>query len=153
MSTVLDRIKVEVFNSDSTIIGRVDPLRAYSLIRRRAAREIEPFDPPVLLRSPAAAVEIPRSLVLVRWVYVPVRRADQGPNRSDILRRDGHMCQYCLGPADTIDHVLPKAHGGGDTWYNLAAACKPCNGWKGDRLPEKAGMALIREPYIPLGRR
>ncbi len=47
--------------------------------------------------------------------------------RKAILDRDGWMCAYCGGPADTVDHVIPRAEGGGDESGNLVAACKPCN--------------------------
>ncbi|MEZ4453945.1 MAG: HNH endonuclease [Nannocystaceae bacterium] len=34
----------------------------------------------------------------------------------------------------TIEHIVPKAHGGGDTLDNLAIACARCNVGKGHRL-------------------
>ena len=57
------------------------------------------------------------------------------------LRRDRNMCAYCGGYADTVDHVLPRCRGGGDSWFNLVAACRYCNGLKGDRTPQEAGMS------------
>jgi 5-methylcytosine-specific restriction endonuclease McrA len=41
---------------------------------------------------------------------------------------DGEM----LGTA-TIEHIVPRAHGGGDTPENLALACARCNSLKGVR--------------------
>lgn len=49
----------------------------------------------------------------------------------------------------TIDHVLPRAQGGGNDPMNMVVACKPCNGRKADRTPEQAGMKMLypaREP-------
>lgn len=34
----------------------------------------------------------------------------------------------------TIEHIVPRAHGGGDALDNLALACSRCNGAKGRRL-------------------
>lgn len=50
-----------------------------------------------------------------------------------VLDRDGHVCRYCGGSADTVDHVVPKARGGSDDESNLVAACRPCNSAKRDR--------------------
>jgi 5-methylcytosine-specific restriction endonuclease McrA len=70
--------------------------------------------------------------------------------RRNVLRRDGHRCQYCGGHERlTLDHVLPKSRGGLDTWDNLVAACVPCNNKKGNRTPEEAQMALRRRPFRP----
>ena len=54
-----------------------------------------------------------------------------------ILRRDNWECQirgpHCLGTANSVDHIHPKAWGGRATPDNLRAACKPCNQRKGAR--------------------
>jgi hypothetical protein len=54
--------------------------------------------------------------------------------RKEILDRDDHICQYCGGKADSVDHVFPKIQGGLTVEANLVAACKPCNSRKGGRL-------------------
>lgn len=43
-------------------------------------------------------------------------------------------CVYCGGRAEEVDHVIPLARGGWEHPSNLAPACQPCNGSKGDRL-------------------
>jgi 5-methylcytosine-specific restriction endonuclease McrA len=48
-----------------------------------------------------------------------------------------------------VDHVLPRSRGGRDTWENVVAACATCNGRKGSRTPEEAGLALRRKPRRP----
>lgn len=50
-----------------------------------------------------------------------------------VLRRDRGTCAYCGGPATTVDHIVPKAHGGDDSLVNLIAACRSCNSSKGAR--------------------
>jgi len=72
-------------------------------------------------------------------------------NRKNILKRDGYKCAYC-GRSDlplTIDHVIPRSHGGKDTWENLVAACYRCNNKKGNRTPAEAEMPLLIKPYTP----
>ena len=54
--------------------------------------------------------------------------------RQRILRRDGHICQYCGQEADTVDHVIPRRLGGLDSDDNLVASCKRCNLSKGGRF-------------------
>lgn len=62
--------------------------------------------------------------------------------RFRILERDGFRCHYCGTPAKesplVVDHVVPLALGGEDHPRNMAAACRPCNGGKSDRLLEIA---------------
>jgi 5-methylcytosine-specific restriction endonuclease McrA len=70
--------------------------------------------------------------------------------RRNVLRRDGHRCQYC-GSRDrlTLDHVLPKSRGGPDSWDNLVAACVPCNNKKGNHLRDFLGtLDDAWKPYL-----
>ena len=63
--------------------------------------------------------------------------------------RDRHRCAYCGRRATTVDHVLPRSHGGRDTWLNTVAACAADNHSKADRTPEQAGMRLLVRPFEP----
>lgn len=63
--------------------------------------------------------------------------------------RDQHRCAYCGKRATTVDHVLPRAQGGGDTWLNTVASCAEDNHRKAARTPEEAGMPLLRKPFVP----
>lgn len=66
------------------------------------------------------------------------------PRHAHIYERDGRACRYCGAKEDLeIDHVIPRAQGGRDTEDNLVVACAACNGRKGNRTPEQAGMALL----------
>lgn len=101
-----------------------------------------------VLHSPQAKFPWPTVVRLKRYIRVPYRRVLL--TRRNVLRRDGHRCQYC-GAAErlTLDHVLPRSRGGKDAWDNLVAACTPCNNKKGNRTPEEAGMPLRRRPFRP----
>lgn len=56
--------------------------------------------------------------------------------RALILARDGHRCLYCGKSAAHVDHTHPRAHGGGDEWWNLVAACSYCNLGKHARVED-----------------
>ena len=54
--------------------------------------------------------------------------------RDQILLAWNHECAYCgdpLGRSPTLDHVIPKAHGGLTVRSNLVACCFACNISKG----------------------
>lgn len=56
----------------------------------------------------------------------------RNPGRRSAARRfaatyRSDPCAYCNGPAGEVDHIVPLARGGEDTWENLTAACLPCN--------------------------
>jgi 5-methylcytosine-specific restriction endonuclease McrA len=91
----------------------------------------------------------PSIIRLSFFVSVPYKRVVL--TRKNILRRDNYKCAYC-GRSDlplTIDHILPKAKGGSDSWENLICACTLCNNKKGDRTPVEARMELLYRPFRP----
>lgn len=51
--------------------------------------------------------------------------------RQAIFDAWDHKCAYCGEYADTLDHVIPKMHGGLTIHKNLVACCRCCNGSKG----------------------
>ncbi|MGK2947157.1 MAG: HNH endonuclease [Acidimicrobiales bacterium] len=105
-------------------------------------------DTGVALRSEHLTVAVPSVIRLRQFVKVPFRR--RAPlNRRGIFARDGHRCQYCGAPAESIDHVHPRSKGGEHTWENVVAACRPCNVRKRDRLLPDTAMALRRPPTAP----
>jgi 5-methylcytosine-specific restriction endonuclease McrA len=101
------------------------------------------------LRSPNREVAAPSIVRLGLYVKRPQKRVVL--TRRNIVKRDGHRCQYCgqSRTAMTVDHVIPKNRGGDDSWENLVCACVRCNNRKGDRTPEEAGLSLRRRPRRP----
>jgi 5-methylcytosine-specific restriction protein A len=58
--------------------------------------------------------------------------------RAAVLIRDKGICHLCgRGGARTVDHLVPRAHGGGDEPANLAAAHGTCNTARGARVAEQ----------------
>lgn len=101
------------------------------------------------LHSVSMSMPFPSVVRLSIFVRVPYKKIIL--SRKNILRRDNHRCQYC-GRGDvplTVDHIIPKARGGEDTWENLVTACVSCNNKKGDRTPEDAMMPLLRKIMRP----
>lgn len=86
----------------------------------------------------------------------PIRRNYFNANfsRTALVKRDKSMCQYCAKKLSaalvTIDHVLPRAQGGGTSFINCVVACQACNNKKADRTPEQAGMVLMKKPTHPV---
>ncbi len=148
MAILMPDLTVEVYNADYRVLSRIPWQEAIRLILRGAVYVIDLHSPAVHIHSPSLVIELPLSVALREYVHIP-HKADNRVTRDGVLRRDRHSCTYCGERADTVDHVLPRCSGGGDTWFNLVAVCQPCNGLKGDRTPQEAGMKMIREPFEP----
>lgn len=100
------------------------------------------------MHSERLTVQVPSVIRLRYFVRVPfARRA--ALNRRAVFARDGSRCQYCTGPAESIDHVVPRSRGGEHVWENVVAACRPCNARKRDRLLTETTMVLRRHPAVP----
>src|SRR6185369_3150320 len=103
-----------------------------------------------ILHSVHQSLPLPSVVRLNRYVRVPYR-SHVGLSRRAIFARDGGRCAYCAGPAETIDHVMPRSRGGIHAWDNVVAACARCNHKKGDRTPAELGWRLHAAPAQPKG--
>lgn len=103
------------------------------------------------VRTPSAQIAVPRIIRLLG--YSKLHEEQVKLNRKNLFARDRNRCQYCGHLFSTselsIDHVVPRSQGGGDTWTNLVCSCVRCNARKGGRTPEQARMPLIRKPAKP----
>lgn len=54
-------------------------------------------------------------------------------SRRAVKRLYGRLCSYCSQPAFTVDHVMPKKHGGTNSVNNLVPCCIQCNRAKGSK--------------------
>lgn len=101
------------------------------------------------VHSISLVIPVPSVVRLGFYVTVPQKRILL--TRKNVIKRDGHRCQYCgesKGPM-TVDHVIPKIYGGRDIWENLVCACLRCNNIKGDRTPDQTKFTLLRQPRRP----
>jgi 5-methylcytosine-specific restriction endonuclease McrA len=138
--------RVLVLNASYEPLSVVTTRRAVVLVLHQKASVVVGKDEFWL--SESASVEVPSVVRLNRYVKVPYRRAAPVTRRA-VFGRDGHRCQYCGGPAESLDHIMPRSKGGNHTWDNVVACCRPCNIRKGDRLPADAGLRLDSKPGPP----
>ena len=138
-----------VLNAGYEPLGVVSFKRAIILVLNQKATVLS-GDSNFQVHSAKEAVELPRVILLSRYVRVPHTR--QVPlSRRGVLRRDSNRCAYCNRSANTIDHVQPKSRGGQDTWENLVACCLKCNNAKGDKTLQELGWELSFTPRMPSG--
>lgn len=137
---------VLVLNASFEPLSVVSARRAACLVLADKAEIIERDH--LEFRSPSVALPMP-IVVRLRYMVRAPRRRRAVLSRRAVFARDDHQCQYCGGPADSIDHVVPRSRGGGQAWDNLVAACRPCNLAKRDRTPDEAGMRLRRPCAAP----
>lgn len=137
--------EVLVLNADLGPLTRVTVRHAVRMLCRQVA-EIHEAQPDRVI----GVWPMPTVVRLVRYV-VTRWRFSNGPrwSRPGVLARDGHRCGYCAGSATTVDHILPRSRGGGNTWTNTVAACGPCNQRKADSTPREARMTLRVTPQAP----
>ncbi len=138
---------------------RVIPIqRAVGLLMRGAAEGVDGIA--ARLNTPSTVFEVPAVIRLRYYVNVPRRGAVW--SRRRVMLRDSYACIYCGAQAGelhhgrtlvrtdfTVDHLIPRSRGGGNSWGNTACACRWCNHRKADRTPHEAGMRMRWEPKTP----
>ena len=135
-----------VLNATFEPLGVVSTRRALLLVLGTKAELVHATSR--VFRSERVALPEPSVVRLARYVRVPHDRT-VAVNRRTLFARDGHHCQYCGKPAESIDHVTPRSRGGLHVWDNVVAACRRCNTRKEDRLPHEVGLVLRTQPAAP----
>ncbi|MGL4462551.1 MAG: HNH endonuclease [Planctomycetia bacterium] len=132
-------------------VARVVDVETYELLDWTEWLDRPPAADEPFVRGVGLVVKAPEVVALVHCDRLP--RTTAPFSRRNVFKRDHFLCQYCGGRPNpgraTIDHVVPKARGGGTTWTNCVLACKECNGRKADRTPDQAGLTLRRRPSQP----
>ena len=127
----------------------IDSIEALVLCLVGKAIAVEEYENTI--RSPSSIFQLPSVIVLKN--LVKYRITTTHCTRENIMTRDKYTCQYCgarpLKKELTLDHVIPKSRGGGNTWENLVSACKKCNQKKGNKTPKEARMFPMNEPCKP----
>ena len=122
-----------------------------SWVELSALRAAFPDDEHEYVRTVDLEIRVPKIIRLLVYDRLPQRAVKF--NRRNLYARDENHCQYCGRRYPTselsLDHVVPRSRGGASTWGNLVCCCVACNTRKGGRLPEEAGMRLIRRPVKP----
>lgn len=138
---------VLVLNQNYQPLNVCNARRAVLLVLRGKAEIVESAQ--AIVRSTTRAFTLPSVIRLMRYIRKPISRPR--PTRDAIFARDGWRCVYCGESTRelTLDHVVPRIRGGGQTWDNLVAACRACNHRKAGRTPEEARMLLASAPAEP----
>jgi 5-methylcytosine-specific restriction endonuclease McrA len=137
-------------------LGAEDTLKGYFLGRFDVVSWSETW-----AHSPTTELRLP-SVVALRD-YVPVANLYGTPslNLHNLFVRDRGLCQY-TGQAlklhapnkeheATMDHVVPRSQAGAGAWENVVLASWPANNRKGCLTPERAGLSLRSQPWVPSG--
>ena len=111
--------------------------------------EIRDFD--FYVRTAKLKIRVPTILICKKYDKIPKTRMKL--TKANIRKRDGGVCQYTGKKINAnqgnIDHVIPVSRGGANTWNNLVYCNKEINTKKGNKLPEEAGLNLIKQPEEP----
>lgn len=137
---------VAVLNASFEPMGIITLHRAMVFLARERATVVEAVPGEPVLAAGGDLFERPRVIAFREMVRAPSVYRPMPWSRRGLLERDRHRCAYCEGRGNTVDHVLPRSRGGGNTWMNTVAACGPCNARKADRTPEEACMAMQFSP-------
>ena len=166
MIQTLDRPTL-VLNRNWQPVSVAPVARALSLVVAERARIVDPVDfrqytwadwaqrvpetDELFVQAVTFRVRVPEVITLLEYDRVPKNAVTF--SRRNIFRRDHFTCQYCHRQPGTeeltIDHVLPRSHGGLSTWDNCVLACIDCNSRKADRTPAEARMPLRKLPVRP----
>lgn len=101
------------------------------------------------VHSPSTTILVPAVLLLRD--YVKVARGVKF-SRANVLLRDDYKCQYCGQDFTddkgelTLDHVVPRFHGGKTRWENVVAACGKCNLEKAHFMTMKPKCGVPKRP-------
>ncbi len=136
--------KVLVLNASYEPLNITSWRRAVVLLIKGKAEQVEHNGKYIYSGFPLPTVIRLRHYVRVPYKEIPL-------TRRNLLHRDAHSCQYCgyTGDELTLDHVVPRSRGGGDSWENIVTACVRCNVKKGNRTPKEASMLLSIVPHRP----
>jgi len=141
------RALLKVFNDAARIVDPAD----YQVYTWEDWAALRAADDEPAISTQHLRLRVPEVVTLTVYDRVPVNTVTF--SRRNVFKRDRFTCQYCGkqpgGEELTIDHVLPRSHGGGSNWENCVLACVDCNHRKADRTPAQAGMSLRLPPKRP----
>jgi 5-methylcytosine-specific restriction endonuclease McrA len=96
-------------------------------------------------------IRVPTVIICPKFTKMPIKKLR--PTKQGIRERDKNKCQYTgkelTNKTASLDHILPRSKGGGDSWENLVLCHKDVNCKKGNRLNEEIGLKLLSKPAAP----
>lgn len=120
----------------------VECTRAGHIVEVRLPHEIHPPRPDATVARDLASPPRPFTLEDADFLQTKSRR-------EAIHARDRGLCFYCLrqltGRVRCLDHVVPRARMGRNSYRNLVSCCVGCNTQKGQTVAEDFLRTLYRE--------
>jgi 5-methylcytosine-specific restriction endonuclease McrA len=142
--------KVLVLDSGYQPLGIISWQRAFVLLAQEKIEIVREYAD-MFVHSIRQTFKVPSVVRFIKNVYKRVKKVKF--SRDNVYCRDRGICQYCTIPVGrdefTLDHVMPRASGGGTSWENVVVCCVDCNRSKRNRTPEQAGMKLKTKPVKP----
>lgn len=143
-------MNVILLNYDYTFLNKVSLKKALHYMAKGKVEVVKHSEDEVV-RSFSEEYKSPIVIRLVYMIKCIYKRAVVWTKRN-VMVRDNFTCVYC--PEDrrsklNIDHVIPRAKGGKNTFENTVCSCKKCNSYKGDMSLSEAGMHFIERGYRP----
>lgn len=154
-------MSVLLLNADATPvsflpISSISWQEAIKFIFIGSAEPLHNYDDWVV-HSPSTTMNVPSVIILkkqVRALRTWVARDAGGPQRHLVFLRDLYVCQYCGEQFPrkllTLDHVVPRYHGGRTTWNNVVSACEFCNCKRGHDMRIQPKVKPFRPTYSDL---
>lgn len=132
-------------------VHRLDELRALHILERSKAGHVVEMRLPDEIRAPrdgkagtGRPPKLPRGATLEEIDFTKTYAL-----RRTVHVRDGGRCFYCLrqtpGRVLCLDHVVPRACSGRNSYRNLVSCCMECNSAKGDRSAPDFLRSLYRD--------
>jgi len=138
--TALDAVRRLIARGVLHLVGR--GCRAQHVVRLRLPLEVRAIRAAkIAAERPAPA---PRAAIDIEEDFLRTR-----PLRMAIHAREEGRCFYCLRPITckrwSLDHVVPQAQSGRNSYRNLVSCCVDCNSKKRERSAEEFLRSLYRE--------
>ena len=132
---------------------------AIRLLTLDKVKSVKDYDDWVV-RSPSVTLNVPSIVICTEYIRWN-RRVKY--SRGNVLMRDGYRCQlqttykckqnngkgHKIGEL-TLDHVVPRSHGGKTSWANVTTACSECNSKKGSDITVIPRTAPTKPSYYEL---
>lgn len=142
--------RVLLLNADYEPLNICSLNRAMKLIVNDKADYLHILETKTIKTSSGTSLTIP-TVIRLKYQIKKKYNLQYKVSRVGVYSRDNFTCQYC-GKTNvelSLDHVYPKHLGGEHSWENLVTCCKKCNGQKGWKTLEQAGMKLLNKPRVP----
>ena len=137
---------VLVLNADGTPINITTLKRGFGLYYKGKVDILKEYPQPIIGGS--STYKRPSVIIMREYINFPFRKVRL--NRHNILKRDDNKCVYCGSKERlTLDHVIPKSKGGGNTWENLVTCCFSCNFKKDNKTYKEVGFTMSHKPFRP----